>query len=138
SGIERDWFSIWAMWTLMLALLTLMLVTAARGPRTTLPPVWFLFAVSFVTAVVAWSPRDLRVEWFSLPLGAFLIMAGVCAMRGRPADAATPRTLGSWPSGWEGSWALLGPGIVTMMSASIVATFTDPLTWRAILVMVLA
>ncbi|HZU92194.1 MAG TPA: hypothetical protein VFF85_01130, partial [Microbacterium sp.] len=37
-----------------------------------------------------------------------------------------------------GSWALLAPGIVTMMSASIVSTFTDPLTWRAILVMVLA
>ncbi|WP_372967453.1 SCO7613 C-terminal domain-containing membrane protein [Microbacterium sp.] len=140
-AIERDWSSIWPMWMLMIASLVAMVLVAARvlrGP-TTAPPVWFLFAIAFVTGIVAWSPRDLRVEWFSLPLGAFLLIAGVLALRRapevRPEGRATPD---SWPGRWSGSWALLAPGIVTMMSASIVSTFTDPLTWRAILVMVLA
>ncbi len=143
-AIERDWFSIWAMWSLMLGYLVLMAVTAARQRRgpTALPPVWVLFAIAFATAIVAWSPRDLRVEWFSLPLGAMLLLAGAIGMRGATdAGAVTTRTRGtldSWPGRWSGSWALLAPGLVTMMIASIVSTFTDPLTWRAILVMVLA
>lgn len=145
-AIERDWSSIWPMWMLMIAYLVATVVVAARTVRgaTTAPPVWFLFAIAFVTAVVAWSPRDLRVEWFSLPLGAFLLVAGAIALRRTPDPLAeplsTPRraTLDSWPGRWTGSWALLAPGIVTMMLASIVSTFTDPLTWRAILVMVLA
>ncbi len=141
-AIERDWFSIWAMWALMVGCLIAVVISAARGIRgaTTAPPVWFLFAIAFVTAIVAWSPRDLRVEWFSLPLGAFLLLAGALAMRGSDAErspSARP-TLDSWPGRWTGSWPLLAPGIVTMMIASIVSTFTDPLTWRAILVMVLA
>ena len=138
-AIERDWFVIWTMWALLLGLLTLMLAVAARGLRapTGLPPVWFLFAVSFVTAVVAWSPRDLRVEWFSLPLGLFLLAAGALALR-RPADFAPARTWTDWPAGWTGSWPLLGPGLVTMLSASVAATYTDPRTWRAILVMAIA
>lgn len=136
-AIERDWFSIWAMWVLMLGYLLAVAATASviRRRATVLPPVWFLFAIAFVTAVVAWSPRDLRVEWFSLPLGAFLLLAGASCM-GERANG-TP-TLNSWPGRWTGSWALLAPGIITMMSASIVSTFTDPLTWRAILVMLLA
>jgi hypothetical protein len=153
-AIERDWFSIWTMWALMLCYLVVLVVAAARAVRgaTVLPPVWVLFAIAFVTGVVAWSPRDLRVEWFSLPLGAFLLLAGVIALRasgaGSPreadggatdAEAGERRpTLDSWPARWRGSWALLAPGLVTMMIASIVSTFTDPLTWRAILVMVLA
>ncbi|REJ05797.1 hypothetical protein DY023_07535, partial [Microbacterium bovistercoris] len=133
-AIERDWAVIWTMWALMLAVLILMLCAAsARGAM--LPPVWFLFGVAFVTAVVAWSPRDLRVEWFSLPLGAFLLAAGALGLRG---DATADARLTDWPRGWRGSWPLLAPGLIVMMSASIVSTFTDPLTWRAILVMVLA
>lgn len=140
-AIERDWFSIWPMWMLMLGYLVATVVIAHRVSRreTTAPPVWFLFAIAFVTAVVAWSPRDLRVEWFSLPLGAFLLLAGALALRRQPPEfGGARRTLDSWPGRWTGSWALLAPGIVTMMIASIVSTFTDPLTWRAILVMVLA
>lgn len=145
-AIERDWFVIWTMWALLLGFLTLMVAVAARGLRgpTGLPPVWFLFAVSFVTAVVAWSPRDLRVEWFSLPLGAFLLAAGALALRRRtpaaPAgtSAAPLRRLDAWPAGWTGSWPLLAPGLVTMLSASVAATYTDPRTWRAILVMAIA
>ncbi len=135
-AIERDWGSIWMMWALMIGILALMLTSAVHAERTALPPVWFLFAIAFVTAVVAWSPRELRVEWFSLPLGAFLLLAGIHGLsRGR---VESVRGVNAWPAGHLGSWPLLAPGLITMMSASIAATFTDPLTWRAILVMVLA
>lgn len=140
-SVARDWTTIWTLWTLMLLLLVAVVVIAARGlrARTSLPPVWFVFALAFVTAVVAWSPRDLRVEWFSLPLGAALLVAGGLAMRAWGVGAVPRRgTITDWPAGWAGSWALLGPGIVVTMSASVAATFTDPLTWRAILVIVLA
>lgn len=145
AAIEQDWFTIWTLWALMLAYLAAMVAVAWRlrsGP-TTLPPVWFVFAIAFGLAVTAWSPRDLRVEWFSLPLGLFLVTAGIVMMR-VPPIATHPHpthqhpTLTSWPAGWRGSWALLAPGIIVTMSASIVATFTDPLTWRAILVIVIA
>jgi len=33
---------------------------------------------------------------------------------------------------------LLGPGLVVTLSASVAATYTDPRTWRAILVMAIA
>ncbi|MHA6669441.1 SCO7613 C-terminal domain-containing membrane protein [Homoserinimonas sp. A447] len=135
TAIERDWFTIWAMWALMLAFLVAVVAIARRRSiRSSLPPVWFVFGLAFVTAIVAWSPRDLRVEWFSLPLGLFLLAAGALALR-QPSGA---RTVNSWPAGWTGSWPLLAPGIVTTLLASIIATFTDPLTWRAILVIVIA
>ncbi|MFB7891610.1 SCO7613 C-terminal domain-containing membrane protein [Microbacterium sp. NPDC056044] len=138
-AIEREWSVIWTMWALLLAFLVLMVTVAARGLHapTALPPVWFLFAVSFTTAVVAWSPRDLRVEWFSLPLGLFLLAAGALALR-RPAPFARTRSIEAWPAGRTGSWPLLAPGLVVMLSASVAATYTDPRTWRAILVMAIA
>lgn len=139
-AIEREWFVIWTMWGLMLAFLSFMTAVAARGLRrpTALPPVPFLFAVSFATAVVAWSPRDLRVEWFSLPLGLFLLAAGAVALRATPDQASARPSVSAWPTGWTGSWALLGPGLAVMLSASVAATYTDPRTWRAILVMAIA
>ena len=139
-GIGRDWFVIWAMWALMLVYLVAVVAVTlrSRSGRTSAPPVWFLFGIAFVTAIVAWSPRELRVEWFSLPLGAFLLAAGAVAMRGSRPDLGRRATLESWPIAWTGSWALLGPGVVTTVLASIVATYTDPQTWRAILVIVLA
>ena len=144
SAIERDWFTIWAMWSLMLAYLVTMVVIAwrMRTRPTSLPPVWFLFALALVTAIVAWSPRDLRVEWFSLPLGIFLLAAGAAVLTGARAQPNTGRwradTINSWPAGWSGSWPLLAPGIVILLLASVMATFTDPQTWRAILVIVMA
>ncbi len=161
AAIERDWFAIWAMWALMLAYLVAVVLIAWRvrgrfpGPSTSLPPVWFVFAIAFVTAVVAWSPRDLRVEWFSLPLGLLLLAAGALHLRRGaagdvPSGTAMPDTgahgtaslaavsLNTWPAGFAGSWPLLAPGLVVLLSASVTATFTDPLTWRAILVMVIA
>ncbi|MFF2494759.1 SCO7613 C-terminal domain-containing membrane protein [Agromyces sp. NPDC058064] len=148
-AIRAEWPEIWSMWALMLALLMVMLVAAVRSfaARTSLPPVWFLFALAFVTSVVAWSPRELRVEWFSVPLGLFLLAAGVVALRragepattsGSPAGDSIAARLTAWPAGPSGSWALLAPGLVVLLSASITATFTDPQTWRAILVIVFA
>jgi hypothetical protein len=157
-AIQRDWTSIWGMWSLMLVLLAAMVLTARRAARgaSAVAPVWILFALAFVTAVVAWSPRDLRVEWFSLPLGLFLIAAGlqgrfdhgdaaapVASGRAAPESGAAVRSssfaaLHDWPRGATGSWALLAPGIIVTMLASVVSTFTDPLTERAILVMVCA
>ncbi|WP_281882222.1 SCO7613 C-terminal domain-containing membrane protein [Agromyces rhizosphaerae] len=139
--IESDWSAIWIMWALLLALLIVMVVAADRALRggRFLPPVWFLFAVAFVTAVVAWSPRELRVEWFSLPLGSFLVLAGTLGLRAAAGGSGGElRSLPSWPAGRAGSWPLLAPGIVVTLSASVAATYTDPQTWRAILVMVLA
>ncbi|WP_022890673.1 SCO7613 C-terminal domain-containing membrane protein [Agromyces italicus] len=151
-AIRSDWAEIWSMWALMLALLGVMLLAAVRSvsARTSLPPVWFVFALAFVTAVVAWSPRELRVEWFSVPLGVFLLAAGVVALRASGGDGGPPPSAGAaargslaarltaWPAGRRGSWALLAPGLVALLSASIAATFTDPQTWRAILVMLFA
>lgn len=142
TAIERDWFTIWLMWSLMVAYLAAMVIVAVRlrNGRTSLPPVWFIFTLAFITAIVAWSPRDLRVEWFSLPLGLFALFAGVAAMRGRQRDTADTQrgTLSSWPARWHGSWPLLAPGLGVMFLASILATFTDPQTWRAILVIAIA
>ena len=148
-SIERDWCTIWMMWSLMLAYLVTVVVIAwrLRSRPSSLPSVWFVFTIAFVTAIVAWSPRDLRVEWFSLPLGIFLIAAGAVARNGARAQAARLHpergsrrdgTLNSWPAGWNGSWPLLAPGIVTVLAASVAATFTDPQTWRAILVIIIA
>ncbi|WP_146069347.1 SCO7613 C-terminal domain-containing membrane protein [Cryobacterium sp. Y11] len=144
SAIERDWFTIWMMWSLMLAYLVTVVVIAwrLRTHQTSLPPAWFIGAVAFVTAIVAWSPRDLRVEWFSLPLGIFLLAAGAVAGYKAQVQLDQQRqragTVTSWPAGFTGSWSLLTPGIVTLLLASILATFTDPQTWRAILVIIIA
>jgi hypothetical protein len=136
-----DWPAIWTMWALMLAFLgfLLIIVLRARKTQTNLPPVWFVFALAFVTSIVGWSARDLRVEWFSVPLGLFLLGAGLLAMRGT-ADTAVPTraSLNTWPFGFTGSWPLLAPGIVVIFLASVLATGTDPQTWRAISVIAAA
>jgi len=132
-----DWVSIWTLWGLMLALLVFMIVIVLRSRRapTTLPPVWLVLALAFVTAIVGWSARDLRVEVFSVPLGLFLLGAGVLAMRGSRETVATGN---SWPVGHTGSWRLLGPGIGVLFLASVLASGTDPTIWRAIGVIAVA
>lgn len=128
----------WTLWVLTLVLLGIMLVTvlaALRGP-TILPPTWLVFAAAWCTAVAGWSVRDLNVEWFSLPLGLALTAAGVLVLaRGRGAGGGT---LSSWPVGFVRSWAVLAPGIVVTILPSVLATGTNPATWRAILVIALA
>jgi hypothetical protein len=133
----------WMLWGLMLVLLGIMLVgvvralgtTAETGP-TILPPTWVVFAAAWVVGVAGWSVRDLNVEWFSLPLGLALTAAGVLVLR---AGAPVARgTLTSWPVGFRRTWAVLAPGIVVTVLPSVLATGTNPATWRAILVLGLA
>ncbi|MEO6115740.1 MAG: hypothetical protein ABIP33_05090, partial [Pseudolysinimonas sp.] len=128
-----------ALYVLGFAFLALLLVTVVRS-RTrmvTLPPVWFTFAVAWCVMVASWSTRELfRVEAYSLPLGLALLAAGVIAMRQETVSVNPGPT--SWPVGFRGSWRLLASGIVVTLLPSILATGTDPQTWRAILVLGLA
>jgi hypothetical protein len=137
AAMRSGWLSVWTMLGLTLAILALMIATAARSRTRTvsLPPVWFLFGVAWCTAVVGWSDRALRVEAFSLPLGLSLLAVGILASRG---SAQRRRSLTAWPVGFDGSWPLLAPGIVATFLPSILATGTDPQTLRAILVIALA
>lgn len=128
----------WVLWALMLILLVGMLLTvwrALHGP-TILPPAWIVFAAAGFVGVAGWSVRDLNVEWFSLPLGFALTGAGALVLRHGP--VATPGTLTSWPVGFTRSWAVLSPGIVATVLPSVLATGTNPATWRALLVLGLA
>jgi hypothetical protein len=130
---------IFALYLLGLALLALMIVTVvlARRHPVTLPPVWFVFALAWCVMVASWSTREiLRVEGYSLPLGLALLAAGVIAMRSGSVEVRRSAT--SWPVGFSGSWRLLTPGIVVTLLPSMLATGTDPQTWRAILVLGLA
>ena len=149
SAIEPTPFAIGTLLVLSIAVLALMLVTAQRSRTraTALPPVWFIFAVAWCTAVAGWSARELRVEAFSIPLGLALLAAGIIAMRpvkaphseALTAEALTPAgTFTSWPIGYTGSWRLLAPGIVVTLFTSVLSTATDPRTERAILVIALA
>jgi hypothetical protein len=137
AAARQDWFSIWSLWLLSVAVLLVMIVTVVRGRsgRTWLPPVWFLFALAWFTAVAGWSERQLRVEAFSIPLGVALLVAGILAMR---THAAASRSVNTWPIGFAGSWRLLTPGIVVIFLPSVLATGTDPQTLRAIFVIALA
>ncbi|TFC52296.1 MULTISPECIES: SCO7613 C-terminal domain-containing membrane protein [unclassified Cryobacterium] len=138
TAIRPDAFSIGTLVLLMAMMLGFMLVVSARARSgaMSLPPVWFLFVLAWCTAVAGWSERELRVEAFSIPLGLALLGAGVIGMRS--GARAVPATLGSWPAGFAGSWRLLAPGIIVTFLPSVLATGTDPQTWRAILVMSLA
>ena len=130
---------IFVLYGLGLALLALMIVTVvlARRREVTLPPVWVLFALAWAVMVASWSTREiLRVEGYSLPLGLALLAVGVIAMR--PGSVEARRSVTSWPAGFSGSWRLLTPGIVVTLLPSMLATGTDPQTWRAILVLGLA
>ena len=118
--------------------LAIMLTTVvrARARSATLPPVWFTFGVATAIGIAGWQNHQLfRVEAFSLPLGFALLAAGVIAWR--PVESAAP-TVNRWPMGFTGSWRLLAPGIVVILLTSVMSTGTDPLTWRAILVIGLA
>lgn len=143
AGIGADPVAIVVLILLTAALLVFMIVIAARSVAraTTAPPVWFVFALAWCTAVAAWSERTLRVEAFSIPLGAALLVVGIIAMRADAAGSGTEsgiRSLTSWPIGFTRSWHLLAPGLIVLFLPSVLATGTDPQTWRAIGVMSLA
>jgi hypothetical protein len=145
ANAEPHWAAIVTLWVLEVALLVLLVLVARRLLRglTTGIPSWAVWLGALAAAIAAWSPRELRVEVFSVPLGVGLVVAGCFALGeweartkvGGPASARAPRrTLVGWPVGWTGSWALLGPGILALLGPSVLATFTDPQTWRAVLV----
>ena len=150
ANVRPVWGVIATVWLVEVALLAVLVVgvrRAVRG-RLDLPPAWFLWLLALVAAIGAWSPRELRVEVFSLPLGAGLLVAGYFALAagtaaGRPsglpaAPARTARPLGGWPVGVVGSWRTLAPGLLALVGPSVLATYTDARTWRAMLVVVLA
>ncbi|MFI2490015.1 SCO7613 C-terminal domain-containing membrane protein [Promicromonospora kroppenstedtii] len=149
ANTEPHWGAIAALWVLEVALLVLLVVVARRLLRghTTGVPSWAVWMAALAVGIAAWVPRELRVEVFSVPLGVGLVVAGCFALgeweaRTRvsgPGSAPVPeRTLVGWPVGWTGSWALLGPGILALLGPSVLATFTDPQTWRAVLVVAVA
>lgn len=134
GAVRVELVAMLTLWALSLALLGLMLVTVRKAGS--LPPVWFTFGLALAAAIAAWSTREwLRVEAFSVPLGVALLIAGAMTMR-RPREV-TP-SLASWPAGFAGSWNLLVPGLFVTLGPSMLATSTDPQTWRAVLVIALA
>ncbi|MFE6253944.1 SCO7613 C-terminal domain-containing membrane protein [Agromyces sp. NPDC057865] len=138
TAIRPEWFAIWVLWALMVALLAVGLTTVmvALRRRPALPPFWFVYGLAWLTGVAGWSMRDLRVEFFSLPLGLAVLAAGIIGMR--PADREVRPTLDSWPVGFRGSWRLLAPGIVLTLLPSVLATGTDPQLYRPIMVIAFA
>ncbi|WP_353707162.1 hypothetical protein ABRQ22_14030 [Cellulosimicrobium sp. ES-005] len=169
ANVRPVWGVIATVWLVEVALLALLVVgvrRAVRG-RLDLPPAWFTWSLALVAAIGAWSPRELRVEVFSLPLGVGLLVAGYLALAagttavpgtsggtagddpggpGGPAGAArqtgarasAPPSLAGWPVGFAGSWRTLAPGLLALLGPSVLATYTDARTWRAVLVVVLA
>uniref|UniRef100_UPI001E3AEF83 SCO7613 C-terminal domain-containing membrane protein n=1 Tax=Cellulomonas hominis TaxID=156981 RepID=UPI001E3AEF83 len=173
-AVRPSWALTWTGWVVELGLLALAVAAVrseasrSRGTLATdVPPGWVLWLAALAWAIGAWSPRELRVEVFALPLGLALTAMGWVALRAALADV-TPRpgatlpgpgavgagrpgpwAVGSgvvgggaprpaWPVGRTTSLATLTPGILATLGPSILAIWTDPMTWRAILVVVLA
>ena len=159
AAARPSWALTWTGWVVELALLALAVVAVRSEARrtgdllaTAVPPGWALWCLALAWAIGAWSPRELRVEVFALPLGLALTAMGAVAL------AATTRAVGpaghptgptgptgmtsptglSWPAGRAGSVATLTPGVLATLGPSMLAIWTDPMTWRAILVVVLA
>lgn len=167
GAVGESWTVIALAWLVEVALLVLVVHTVRRAVATTRredlrwPPTWFVWALALTAAIGAWSPRELRVEVFSLPLGAGLLVAGhlafaattravaragdggsgaggsVGATTGGGPVVARPR-LADWPVGYAGSWRTLALGIAATLGPSVLATYTDARTWRAVLVIGLA
>ncbi|WP_125772811.1 SCO7613 C-terminal domain-containing membrane protein [Antribacter gilvus] len=166
ANVRESWGAIIVLWVVEVALLVLLVAGVRRllahrddlrAMGGTGAPPWFVWACALAVAIAAWSPRELRVEVFSVPLGVGLALAGYLAARATAADhgleqgthqgtdqavdgsgdlaaAVGQRGLWTWPLGRTGSWALLAPGLLALLGPSVLATYTDPLTWRAVLV----
>ncbi|PUB29073.1 hypothetical protein C8K30_103499 [Promicromonospora sp. AC04] len=129
------WGSIVLLLALELVLLAVLVLVTRRMGRAGLGvPPWLVWLCAVAAAIGAWSPRELRVEVFSVALGVGLIWSGAIAMRrwttaGESKDATG--TLMSWPVGYAGSWRTLGWGVAALVGPSVLSTATDPLTVRA-------
>lgn len=117
-----------------LALLAFLVVSVRIETRRpcSLPPAVMLWAFALVAAIAAWSSRELRVEVFALPLGLALFGVGVMAFRRGSVPWAA-----SWPVGRTTSMQTMAIGVVATLGPSTLAIYTDPLTWRACLVIAL-
>jgi hypothetical protein len=129
------WGSIVSLLLVELGLLAvLVLVTRRAGRAGVGAPPWLVWLCAAAVAIAAWSPRELRVEAFSVMLGAGLIWSGATALRrwvaaGEPKDVSVG--LMTWPLGHGGSWRTIGLGIAALVGPSVLSTATDPLTIRA-------
>ena len=139
------WGSIVSLLVLELALLAVLVHLTRRAGQTARPgvgaPPWLVWLCATAVAIAAWSPRELRVEAFSVMLGAALIWSGATALRrwvaaGEPEGATG--TLMTWPVGYPGSWRTVGWGIAALVGPSVLSTVTDPLTIRASWVVLVA
>jgi hypothetical protein len=134
--------SLLALELVLLAVLVLVTRRAGRAGRAGIgAPPWLVWLCATAVAIAAWSPRELRVEAFSVMLGAGLIWSGATALRrwvaaGEP--GATSGTLMTWPLGHGGSWRTIGWGIAALVGPSVLSTATDPLTVRASWVVLVA
>ena len=136
ASVRHAWFPIWTLAILALLLLLFLVLTTvlSRTRSISLPPVWFTFALAWITAVASWSQRELYVETYSIPMALALLAAGIIAMR----SSSLPASFNSWPIGFAGSWRLLAPGVIVLFLASVLSTGTNPATWRAVLVIGMA
>jgi hypothetical protein len=92
--------------------------------RLRMPSVWAIWPIAVALGIAGWSPRELRVECFALPLGLALFAAGMILARRAVGDRAAD--------------GLVAPGVAATLGPSTLAVGTDPLTWRAIMVLVAA
>ncbi|MEV7973730.1 hypothetical protein [Cellulomonas sp. NPDC089187] len=142
-AVRPTWTVVWVALAIELGVLGLTVLSVRSalavsrhrngGPSSALailPPAWFCWLVAVAWAIGGWSLRELRVEAFALPLGLALTAAGVLALRGAK-ERPTPR---SWPVGFTTSMTTLAPGVAATLGPSLLAIWTDPVTWRAILV----
>jgi hypothetical protein len=125
-GVRSTWPVIGAMWLLMALYLALTLILArleANG-RLVGPPAWTIWLLAVAVGIAAWSVRELRVEAFSVPLGLTLFAAGLITA-GKVKDYGRPA-------------AAVAPGVAATLGPSTLAVGTDPLTIRAIAVLLAA
>ncbi|NKY21757.1 SCO7613 C-terminal domain-containing membrane protein [Cellulomonas denverensis] len=134
SAVRPTWTVVWVALALELAALALTVLAVRPGGRLVLPPAWFGWLIAVAWAIGGWSLRELRVEVYALPLGLGLTLAGLLALRAGD-DRPGPR---AWPVGFRGSMATLAPGVAATLGPSLLAIWTDPVTWRAILVVALS
>ena len=90
--------------------------------RATAPPTWFWWSAAYVTFAQLWTGGAVTVEWYALPFGAAMFVAGWVAVR----------------RGVVGPDAMLAPVVVALLGPSTLTLLEDPATWRAIMLVLLS